>query len=105
MPAGCFGSSASWQYFQRNTSGWKQAASGPDTTTVGDGEMDGWLYAAGQGNLPAQVSFAQVCRPAAATASPRTSTLPVPVAAGIAAGVALLALGALTAWNLRRRRT
>ena len=105
VPAGCFGSAASWQYFQRSASGWKQAASGPDTTTVSNGGMDGWLYAAGQGNLSGQVSFAQVCRPAAAAAAPRSSAVPVPVAAGIAAGVALLALGALTAWSLRRRRT
>jgi hypothetical protein len=105
VPAGCFGSAATWQYFQRSGGGWKQASSGPDTTTVGDGGMDGWLYAAGQANLSAQVSFAQVCRPAVAAASPKNSPVPLPLAAGIAAALALLALGGLTAWNLRRQRT
>jgi hypothetical protein len=105
VPAGCFGSGATWQYFQRTGTSWKQASAGPQTSTVADGGMDGWLYAAGTASPSARVTFSQVCRPAAAVAPSRPASLPVPVAAGIAAGVALLVLGALTALNLRRRHT
>ena len=68
-PANCFGSGPYWQYFHRTGNGWAQSASGATTWMVRDGDTDGWHYAAGADQTPANMSFAAVCRPAAPTQS------------------------------------
>jgi hypothetical protein len=61
VPANCFGSGAYWQYFHRRGSAWQPSAQAASASTVHDGDMDGWRYAAGAGQPPAAVTFSAVC--------------------------------------------
>jgi hypothetical protein len=80
LPANCFGSGPYWQYFHRTSSGWAQSAVGASGWTLHDGDMDGWHFATGAGQVPPAMAFAQVCPPAAAPAAskpPQTVAAPI----------------------------
>jgi hypothetical protein len=60
VPAECFGRTY-WQYFHRTGSGWAKSALGPGNYMVMDGGVDGWRFADGEGQPPAELAFSQVC--------------------------------------------
>lgn len=70
VPSGCFGSGPYWQYFHRTGSGWAQSGEGASTWMVHDGGVEGWHYAAGADQVPANMTFSTVC--AAPTPAPTT---------------------------------
>jgi len=80
-PANCFGTGAYWQYFHRAPSGWVQSGAGASSWMLHDGDMDGWHYATGAAQPPANLTFATVCAspavpPPSATHSAQTSVAP-----------------------------
>jgi hypothetical protein len=70
VPSGCFGSGPYWQYFHRRGAAWQTSAFGASSSVLRDGDMDGWHYADGANQVPANVTFASVC---AAPAPPSAS--------------------------------
>jgi len=83
VPWNCFGSGASWQYFHRQGASWQQSALGASSSVLHDGDMDGWHYAAGAAQPPANLAFATVCAspavpPPSATHSAPTNVTPTP---------------------------
>lgn len=87
VPANCLGTGAYWQYFHRTAGGWVQSSVGASGWVLHDGDMDGWQYASGAGQVPPSITFAQVCGvpPAAATiATPRVAVNPVATARPVA---------------------
>jgi len=87
VPSGCFGSGPYWQYFHRRGAAWQASAFGASSSILHDGDMDGWHYAAGAGQVPGNAAFVSVCTappPPAASATqvahaPNHAT-PVPTA-------------------------
>ena len=63
VPAGCFGSGPYWQYFHRQGGAWQASMVGASASTLHDGDMDGWRYAAGAAQSPAIIPFQAVCGP------------------------------------------
>jgi hypothetical protein len=61
VPSNCFGTGAYWQYFHRQGASWQQSALGGSSSVLHDGDMDGWHYAAGAAQPPANLTFATVC--------------------------------------------
>ena len=82
VPANCFGSGRSWQYYRETSSGWSPSSSGAGGSTVHDGDVDGWHYAAGP-QPPPGIAFSQVCGAPAPAATPGRTAL-APAAAGSA---------------------
>jgi hypothetical protein len=83
VPANCFGSGAYWQYFHRRGSAWQPSAQAASASTVHDGDMDGWHYAAGAAQAPAAVAFSAVCGPPhRPTATIPATAAPPPAQAG-----------------------
>jgi hypothetical protein len=79
VPSNCFGGGPYWQYFHWQ-SGWRPSSSGASSSTLHDGDMDGWRYAAGAGQAPGNVSFAAVCgNPAPSVAATHAPTATSPV--------------------------
>ncbi len=73
-----------WSYWHRfaGTSTWAYSQSGASGFTVSDGLLEGWAYQNGgaeRGRQPPAVSYSTVCRPAAASPSPRASRTASPV--------------------------
>lgn len=63
VPPGCFGSGPYWQYFHRQGGGWQNSALGASSSTLHDGDMDGWHFTPGAKQAPGNVAFAAVCAP------------------------------------------
>jgi hypothetical protein len=88
VPSNCFGTGAYWQYFHRQGAGWQPSALGASSSILHDGDMDGWDYAAGAAQPPANLTFATVCAspvvppPSATHSAPANAApaLPVPTA-------------------------
>jgi hypothetical protein len=79
-PPGCFGSGSYWQYFHRQGGAWQASMVGASSSTLHDGDMDGWRYAAGAAQSPAIIAFQAVCRPTPPpvnTTHPPTTSSPV----------------------------
>ncbi|MEA2510210.1 MAG: hypothetical protein QOG21_2292 [Actinomycetota bacterium] len=80
----CFGDYPDfWGYWRGNGSGgWTWAASGAATTSVHDGQVEGWSWGTGDSGAshprPPNTTFSSVCQPARPTASPgpRPSSTP-----------------------------
>jgi cell division septation protein DedD len=94
VPAGCFGSGRYWQYFHRQGGAWQASMVGASSSTLHDGDMDGWRYAAGAAQSPAIIAFQAVCGPStppvntthpAATSPVRTPPAQITSAAAAAA--------------------
>jgi hypothetical protein len=87
VPSGCFGNGPSWEYYRETASGWSLSGSGASASTVHDGDVDGWHYAAGP-QPPPRVAFSQVCTPPMAAAPSQVA--PVPAVAASAHQAAAL---------------
>jgi hypothetical protein len=61
-----------WSYWNWSDGGWTYAGSGSSLNRIGDGDVDGWSW--GAGNPPPVVSFNQLCAPP--PPPPPTETLP-----------------------------
>ncbi len=67
-----------WNYFHRNADGsWAYSGMGAATRTVGNGDIDGWVWGDGSAPPPALV-FDTICD--AATAPSELSSTPAPIA-------------------------
>jgi hypothetical protein len=75
VPPNCFGAGDYWQYFHRRGSAWQPSAMAATASTLHDGDMDAWHYAAGAAQPPIAAAFGAVCAPASPTAAtvPRTA--------------------------------
>ncbi|TMF11942.1 MAG: hypothetical protein E6I37_08055 [Chloroflexi bacterium] len=79
VPPGCFGSGPYWQYFHRRGGSWQTSALGASSSTLHDGDVDGWRYAVGANQAPGIAAFASICgAPAPSTAASATHIAPAP---------------------------
>ncbi len=66
-----------WAYYALGPDGWAYATTGAGERVVGDGDVDGWVWAKGEATpgeeLLPPVTFAQLCGPAAGTAAARSA--------------------------------
>ena len=76
VPDRCFGpvSGPNWSDWRATPAGWAPRNSGAAGYQVGDGDLEGWTYAAGFGSRPPSVTFSQVCPPVAPPAPAATAT-------------------------------
>lgn len=72
-----------WSYWHRTGGAWQYSAVGASAYQVGDGTVEGWTWGPGspdQAIPPPDLSFSDVCAPAATDTPPPTATLPPPTA-------------------------
>lgn len=79
----CLGASCIyWSYWRLNSGGqWQYANIGAANGIVGDGDVEAWVWGAGNsaGNLLPAVSFDEVCAPATPTATPTATATSLPI--------------------------